>query len=94
VVVDGFISTAAALLASRFHPEVHNYLFAGHLSAVVGHKLMLDELALGPMLDLEMRLGEGTGAALALSILAAASRIAREMLTFDEAEVSNPGSKG
>ncbi len=93
VVIDGFICTAAALLASRFHPEVRNYLFAGHHSAVLGHELMLDDLALKSMVDLGMRLGEGTGAAFGLSILAAASRIAREMLTFDEAEVSNPGSE-
>jgi len=93
VVIDGFICTAAALLASRFHPEVRNYLFAGHRSAVLGHELMLDDLALRPMVDLGMRLGEGTGAAFGLSILAAASRVAREMLTFDEAEVSNPGSE-
>ncbi|HMK36128.1 MAG TPA: nicotinate-nucleotide--dimethylbenzimidazole phosphoribosyltransferase [Desulfomonilaceae bacterium] len=90
VVVDGFISTAAALLASRFHPGVRDYLFAGHQSAVLGHKLMLDDLALSPMVDLGMRLGEGTGAAFGLSILVAASRISREMLTFDEAEVSDP----
>lgn len=94
VVVDGFISTAAALLASRFHPEVKNYLFAGHQSAVLGHKLMLDELELQPIVDLGMRLGEGTGAAIGLSILAAASHISREMLTFDEAEVSDPQSEG
>lgn len=90
VVVDGFISTAAALLASRFHPEVKNYLFAGHRSAVLGHKLMLDDLGLRPIVDLGMRLGEGTGAAFGLSILVAASQISREMLTFDEAEVSDP----
>jgi nicotinate-nucleotide--dimethylbenzimidazole phosphoribosyltransferase len=90
VVVDGFISTAAALLASRFHPEVKHYLFGGHLSAVEGHRLMLAELGLVPMLDLEMRLGEGTGAALGLSFLAAASRVATEMLTFEEAAVSGP----
>jgi len=93
VVIDGFISTAAALLASRFHPEIKNYLFSGHHSAVAGHKLMLDALNLEPMVNLGMRLGEGTGAAFGLSILAAASRIAREMLTFDEAEVSEPGSE-
>ncbi len=93
VVVDGFISTAAALLASHFHPEVRNYLFSGHLSAVAGHKLMLDELALSPLVDLGMRLGEGTGAAFGLSILAASSRVACEMLTFDEAAVSSPESE-
>jgi nicotinate-nucleotide--dimethylbenzimidazole phosphoribosyltransferase len=93
VVVDGFISTAAALLASRFHPEVKNYLFAGHQSAVLGHKLMLNDLGLRPIVDLGMRLGEGTGAALGLSILMAASRISREMFTFAEADVSDPQSE-
>ncbi len=93
VVVDGFISTAAALLACGFHPEVKNYLFAGHQSAVLGHKLMLDDLGLKPIVDLGMRLGEGTGAAFGLSILAAASRISREMLMFGEAAVSNPQSR-
>lgn len=92
VVVDGFISTAAALLSCHFHPEVRNYLFAGHQSAVLGHKLMLDYLGLSPLLDLGMRLGEGTGASFGLFILAAASRISREMLTFDEAQVSSPQS--
>jgi nicotinate-nucleotide--dimethylbenzimidazole phosphoribosyltransferase len=94
VVVDGFISTAAALLATRFHPEVRNYLFAGHQSAVLGHKLMLDDLGLKPIVDFGMRLGEGTGAAFGLSILKAASQISREMFTFDEAEVSGPHSGG
>jgi nicotinate-nucleotide--dimethylbenzimidazole phosphoribosyltransferase len=94
VVVDGFISTAAALLAARFHPEVRNYLFAGHRSAVLGHTLMLEDLGLRPMVDLDMRLGEGTGAAFGLSMLVAASRVSREMLTFEEAEVSDPLSAG
>lgn len=91
VVVDGFISTAAALLASTFHPEVKNYLFSGHQSAVEGHSRMLTALGLTPMVDLGMRLGEGTGAAFGLSILAAASRVATEMLTFQEAQISGPG---
>jgi nicotinate-nucleotide--dimethylbenzimidazole phosphoribosyltransferase len=94
VVVDGFISTAAALVAFGLHPEVRNYLFSGHQSAVLGHKLMLDALGLRPIVDLGMRLGEGTGAAFGLSILAAASHLSREMLTFDEAEVSDPESRG
>ncbi len=92
VVVDGFISTAAALLATKFHPEVKNYLFAGHQSAVEGHRRMLNAMALAPIVDLGMRLGEGTGAALGLSVLAAASKVAREMLTFEEAAVSGPGA--
>ena len=91
VVVDGFISTAAALLASRFHPAVKDYLFGGHLSAVDGHRLMLQELGLAPLVQLGLRLGEGTGAALGLSMLAAASRIANDVLTFEEAAVSGPG---
>jgi len=92
VVVDGFISTAAALLASRLNPEIKNYLFSGHRAAVEGHELMLNELGLKPMVDLGMRLGEGTGAAFGLSILSAASRIGREMLTFDEAKVRKSDS--
>jgi len=92
VMVDGFISTAGALLASGFHPNVRDYLFAGHLSAVEGHQRMQEALGISPLLDLEMRLGEGTGAALGLSLLAAASRITTEMLTFDEALVSGPAS--
>ena len=92
VIVDGFISTAAALLASTFHPEVKKYLFAGHRSAVKGHLKMLETLGLDPILDLRMRLGEGTGAVLALSTLAAASRVATEMLTFKEAQVSGPAA--
>ena len=90
VMVDGFISTSTALLASRFHPEVKQYLFAGHQSAVEGHRLMLDHLDLKPLVDLGLRLGEGTGAAFGLSILASASRMALEMLTFEQAAVSRP----
>jgi nicotinate-nucleotide--dimethylbenzimidazole phosphoribosyltransferase len=88
VVVDGFISTAGALLAAGLHPHVKDYLFSGHQSAVEGHRRMLDALELSPLLNLEMRLGEGTGAVLGLSLLAAASRISTEMLTFEEASVS------
>jgi len=93
VVVDGFISTAAAVLASKFHPNVKDFLFSGHQSAVEGHGEMLGALGLKPMIDLGMRLGEGTGAVLGLSILAAASKITTEMLTFEEAEVSQPDSR-
>lgn len=91
VVVDGFISTAGVLLAAGLHPHVKDYLFAGHRSAVEGHRMMLDALGLSPLLDLGMRLGEGTGAVLGLSLLAAASRISTEMLTFEEAGVSESG---
>ena len=92
VVVDGFISTSAAVLASALHPQVKHFLFAGHQSAVAGHRRMLTYLGLKPMLDLSMRLGEGTGAALGLSLLAAASRVATRMLTFEQARVSGPGA--
>ena len=90
VVIDGFISTAGALIASAFHPEVKNYLFAGHQSAVDGHSAMLSALDLFPLVNLMMRLGEGTGAALGLFMLKAASRISTDMLTFEEASVSGP----
>lgn len=90
VVVDGFISTAGALLAAALHPEVKNFLFAGHRSAVDGHGDMLDGLGLTPLVDLGMRLGEGTGAAFGLSIIAAAAATAGRMLTFEEAAVSCP----
>ena len=90
VVVDGFISSAAALLAIHFHPEVKQYLFGGHLSAVNGHRQMLEALGLVPLVNLGMRLGEGTGAAFGLSVLVAASRVATEMLSFEEAAISGP----
>ena len=94
VVVDGFISTAAAMLASRFNPHVKHYLFSGHQSAVSGHDLMLEDLGIVPLVDLGMRLGEGTGAAFGLAVLKAASRVACRVLTFTEARVSGPGARG
>ena len=90
VVVDGFISSAAALLASRFNPHVKSYLVAGHRSAVLGHEQMLQDLALKPLVDLGLRLGEGTGAVYGLSILASAAAVSSEVLTFEEAAVSQP----
>ncbi len=89
VVIDGFISTAGALIAQALCPSVTDYLFAGHCSEEPGHKLMLNYLGLKPILDLGMRLGEGTGAALAMGIMDGAVRIFRDMLTFEEAGVSN-----
>jgi nicotinate-nucleotide--dimethylbenzimidazole phosphoribosyltransferase len=88
VVIDGFISTAAACIAVRLCPAVGPYLIAAHCSAERGHPLALEMLGLRPLLDLEMRLGEGTGAALAFHLVDAASRILREMATFDEAGVA------
>jgi nicotinate-nucleotide--dimethylbenzimidazole phosphoribosyltransferase len=87
IVLDGFISGAAALLAVRFSPHVKDILFAAHLSAEKGHRLMLDELELAPVLDLQMRLGEGTGACLLMGLMEAAVKIMREMATFQSAGV-------
>jgi len=88
VVIDGFISTAGALIASELHPHVRNYLFAAHRSAEIGHIHMLERIRLRPILDLDMRLGEGTGAALAMGLIEAALRALREVKTFDEAGVA------
>lgn len=88
VVVDGFISTAAAMIAVRLAPLVRPYLIAAHRSKEQGHTLMLEWLGLEPVFDLEMRLGEGTGAVLAMSVVEAACKILAEMATFDEAGVS------
>lgn len=89
VIVDGFISTAAAMIAALLAPEVRGYLIAAHSSRELGHHLMMDWLGLEPLLDLRMRLGEGTGAALAMSLVEAACRVLSEMATFDEAGVSS-----
>jgi nicotinate-nucleotide--dimethylbenzimidazole phosphoribosyltransferase len=87
MLLDGFISGAAALLAQRFSPQVREILFASHLSAEKGHGLMLDELKLAPVLDLSMRLGEGTGACLLMGLIEASVRILGEMATFQSAGV-------
>ncbi|MBZ0303897.1 MAG: nicotinate-nucleotide--dimethylbenzimidazole phosphoribosyltransferase [Anaerolineae bacterium] len=79
VVLDGLICTAAALIAHQMEPAVQNYLIAGHLSAEPGHRIALDYLGLRPILQLNMRLGEGTGALLAMPILEAAMRTLQEM---------------
>ncbi len=89
VMVDGFIATAGALVAARLCPAVRDYLRAAHQSAEFGHQVMLEALGLRPLLSLEMRLGEGTGAALGLSLLEAGLKIYREMATFAEAGVSD-----
>jgi nicotinate-nucleotide--dimethylbenzimidazole phosphoribosyltransferase len=88
VVIDGFISTAGALVAQALCPLVVDYLFSGHCSEETGHRKMLEHLGLEPILDLRMRLGEGTGAALAMGIIEAAARAFKEVLTFEEAGVS------
>lgn len=88
VVVDGFISTAGALIAATLQPSVSGYLFAAHRSTEAGHQAVLDRMGWRPILDLEMRLGEGTGAALAMGIIEAAAKILAEMATFENAGVS------
>ena len=87
MVLDGFVSGAAALLAQRFSPQAREFLFASHLSAERGHRLMLQDLALAPVLDLSMRLGEGTGACLVMGLLEAAVKMMGEMATFASAGV-------
>ena len=87
MVLDGFISGAAALLAHRFSAYVRDFLFASHLSAEKGHAMMLDKLKLVPVLDLQMRLGEGTGACLLMGLIEAAVKIMSEMATFESAGV-------
>ncbi len=88
VVVDGFISTAAAMIAVGLAPSVRDYLISAHQSVEIGHQAMLKHLKLKPVLDLNLRLGEGTGAALAFHLIEASTRILREMATFGEAGVS------
>ena len=89
IVVDGFISTAAAMIAAGLAPGVREYLISAHQSVELGHRAMLSHLGLTPLLDLNLRLGEGTGAALAFHLIEASTRVLREMATFDEAGVSD-----
>ncbi len=93
VVIDGFISGAAALVAMELNPLIGAYLFAGHVSVEQGHRLILERLGLSPLLDLRLRLGEGTGAVLAMNIIEAALCTHREMATFEEAGVSTREEK-
>jgi nicotinate-nucleotide--dimethylbenzimidazole phosphoribosyltransferase len=88
VILDGFITGAAALIAVGLAPAAASYLIASHRSAEIGHALLLDHLGLKPLLDLDLRLGEGTGAALAMSLVEASTKILSEMATFSEAGVS------
>lgn len=92
VVIDGVISGAAALVAAGLEPRAKEFMIAGHLSTEPGHRAALEHLGLEPVLDLGMRLGEGTGAALAMGIVEAAVRTLNEMATFEEAGVS--GAEG
>ncbi|KAF5432539.1 nicotinate-nucleotide--dimethylbenzimidazole phosphoribosyltransferase [Candidatus Methanophagaceae archaeon] len=88
VVIDGFIAGAAALIAYELSPRIKEYSIASHLSVEAGHRAILDYMGLVPLLNLNMRLGEGTGAALGMGIVDASCKILREMATFEEAGVA------
>jgi len=94
VVIDGFISTAGALVVCAIAPHARGYLIAGHRSLEPGHRIMLDYLGLTPLLDLDLRLGEGTGAALAMPLIDGAAALLREMATFAEAGVAEAHAAG
>jgi len=87
VICDGFISTAGALIACELAPMAKAYLFSSHNSVEIGHKFMLDHLGLEPLLDLKFRLGEGTGAALAMELLDASTRVLADIKTFEEVAI-------
>ncbi len=89
VVLDGVIAGAAALVAQALAPDCIGYCFAGHRSVEPGHSVALDALGLRPLVDLDLRLGEGTGAVLALPLVEAAGALLREMATFDSAGVAH-----
>jgi nicotinate-nucleotide--dimethylbenzimidazole phosphoribosyltransferase len=93
VVVDGFISSAGALLAKTLAPASLDYMIAGHQSMEYGHRLMLEELGLRPLLNLNLRLGEGTGAALAMNLIESAAQVIGKMLTFEDAGVCRKSSE-
>ena len=88
VFIDGFVSSSAALIADAVSPVSRDYMIASHLSVEPGHAIILDHLSLSPLLNLGMRLGEGTGAALAFMVAESACRVLNEMATFDSAGVS------
>ncbi len=91
VLLDGFVSTAAVAPLARLNSDAIRHALAGHVSAEAGHRLLLDALGLSPLLDLKMRLGEGSGAAVAVLLLRAALACHTGMATFAEAQVSNKG---
>lgn len=88
ILVDGFIATSAALVAKAFNPQVCDWMLFAHCSAEPGHRRLLDAIPARPLLDLKMRLGEGSGAAVAVPLLRLACRLHRDMATFDQAGVS------
>lgn len=94
VVVDGFISSAGALLAKKLAPASVDYMIAAHQSMEYGHRHMLRELGLQPLLNLNLRLGEGTGGALAMNIVESAAQVIGKMLTFEDAGVTPDAPRG
>jgi len=93
VVIDGFISGSAALIAYAIEPKTKDYMIAAHCSVEKGHKIILEYIGLKPLLDLNLRLGEGTGAALGINIAEAATKILTQMATFKSAKVSERTKK-
>lgn len=91
IVIDGFISGAAALIAYGIEPKIKEYMIASHCSVEIGHRAILDYLGLKPLLNLDLRLGEGTGACLGINIAEAAVKILTQMATFESAGVSERG---
>ena len=92
VVIDGFISGAGAMIAEKICPRSREYMIASHQSVEKGHRIMMDSLGIKPLFNLDMRLGEGTGAALGISLAEASVKILNEMATFEEAGVSEKSS--
>ena len=89
VVIDGFISAVAALIAVRINPIVKEYLITSHASKEIGYKIIIDELGLEPMLNLDMRLGEGSGCPIAFSVVEASCAVMNNMATFEEADIND-----
>lgn len=89
IVIDGFISALSALVAFRLNPLAREYMFPSHCSEEPGYKIIMNELRLEPILNLHMRLGEGTGCPLAFTIIEAAEAVISDMATFEEAEIEN-----
>lgn len=89
VLIDGFITTAAAMVACKLQPKAREFIIASHLSGEQGHRLMLEHLGLSPVIHMRMRLGEGTGAALTMHLVEAATRVMLEMASFEEAGVAD-----
>lgn len=87
IVIDGFISVVAALVATKLNEDVKDYLFSSHLSQEIGYRVAIKKLGLDPMLNLDMRLGEGSGCPIAFTIIDTANAILRDMATFEESGI-------